>query len=231
MRILIGCEVWDEVRSRFEEKGFDAWSCDVKQSKNLNNKKHIQSDLLSILNQGWDALIAFPPCTFLTTTGARWLYHPDDKNLHITKRRPHPLYPNRKDDQKKAIAFFKTLYNCSIRYVALENPAINVINTTFKKPSQVIHPYYFGDNAQKATGLWLKNLPPLVWTPTNTIFDDVVTVVEKGNIKEYGAKKRKMATWYNNKSIRDKTFPGIAQAMVDQWSKYLTNASKNKRSI
>lgn len=222
MRILVGCEKWDEVRSRFEELGFDAWSCDLEPSKNQNNKKHLQQDLLSVLDMGWDALIAFPPCTFLTTTGSAWLYHPDDKHLHRSKRRPHPKYPDRKEKQKQAIAFFKTLYNCPIKYVALENPSTNILNTRFKKPTQIIQPYYFGDEAQKRTGLWLKNLPPLDWIPKGILFTDVPTIVEKGNMQIYGKRNKSIPEWLsNNKKIRDKTFPGIAQAMADQWGSFL----------
>lgn len=163
---------------------------------------------------GFDLMIAHPPCTFLSVSGARWYYHPDDKDLPYEERRPHPKYPNRRKDQEDAIKFFLKVANCDIDRIAIENP-IGVMSTKWKKPNQIIHPWMFGDEASKATCLWLKNLPELV--PTN--------IVDKGEQVVFSSGKR-MSKWMSDcfklskeerQTMRSKTFQGIADAMAEQW--------------
>lgn len=182
---------------------------------------HIQGDVLKIINQKWDLIIAFPPCTYLTTTGNRWLYHPEDKHLQTNKRRPHPLHPDRLKLQKEAIEFVKKIWSASVKKMAIENP-VGVLSTKWLKPTQYIQPYWFGDEAQKKTGLWLRGLPPL--KPTNIVKPKIIHK-ESYSCPEWmyktGGSKKKYIDhpWhYGTDSItRSKTFPGVAAAMAEQW--------------
>lgn len=214
MRILIGCEESDEVRGRFEKLGFDAWSCDILPNRS-NTPKHLQTDIFEILNLNWDVLIAFPPCTHLASSGAAW------------------FEKKRKDGrQKEGIDFFMKLVNANIKHIAIENP-IGTMSNLYRRPDQIIHPFYFGDAASKSTCLWLKNLPVLYHNKTINLFDDVVTHV-KPNFVLYKSKKNKSGLSKHNpdfqigngarrSQIRSKTFPGIAEAMATQWGQYLRN--------
>lgn len=166
-----------------------------------------------MLDYGWDLMIAHPPCTYLTNTGNRWFYHPEDKDLDFKERRPHPLYPKRQKDREEGIEFFLKLWNSNIDKIALENP-IGVLSTIFKKPTQIIQPYEYGHSASKATCLWLKNLNPLV--PTKIVDVEYVTT----------STGKRFSKWYWDTSkekgqkrqlIRSKTFEGIAKAMAEQW--------------
>jgi hypothetical protein len=178
----------------------------------LQNGKRIK------LKRQWDIMIAHPPCTYLAVSGARWYYHPEDSHLPTDKRRPHPKYPFRKKDREDATNFFVKLYNVPIEKVAIENP-IGTINTQFMRPTQIVHPYMFGDAASKATCLWLKGLPPLM--PTN--------IVDKGERINFKSGKSQ-PKWYSDafvkaktpeerRTMRSKTFKGMAMAMAEQWTK------------
>lgn len=146
MKILIACEYSGRVREAFRKLGHDAWSCDLLPSDD-NSPYHIQGDVLEILNDGWDMMIAHPPCTHLAVSGARWF---KDKQV----------------EQKEALAFVRQLLDAPIPMMALENP-ISVISSKIRKPDQIIQPWQFGHGETKATCLWLKNLPKL--TPTNIV--------------------------------------------------------------
>lgn len=199
-RILVACEESDEVRSRFEKYGFDAWSCDLEPNRNPK-AKHYQGNVLDIIHDNWDIMIAFPPCTHLAVSGAAWFNQ------------------KRKDGrQQEAIDFFMKLVNAPIPRIAIENP-VGIMSKIYKAPTQIIHPYMFGDEARKKTCLWLKNLPRLYHNAEPNLFDKNVTWVSQGKIiNGYPA-------WMfnNNKKHRSKTFPGIAKAMADQWSTILNN--------
>lgn len=212
MRVLVGCEYSGTVRDAFTARGHDAISCDFLPTDKPG--KHYQGNVFDIINDGFDLAIFHPTCTFLCGSGARWFYHPEDKHLPIEQRRPHPKYPNRKQDQKDAFEFFMQLYNCNIPKIAVENP-IGVVSRLFRKPDQVVQPWMFGDEASSFTCLWLKNLPLL--TPTK--------IVGRGEFITHksGVKKPK---WYadalnlppkERMKIRSKTFQGIADAMAEQW--------------
>ena len=137
-------------------------------------------------------------------------------------------YPNRKRDRQEAIDFFLKLAQADIEHIAIENP-IGIMSTQWKKPSQIIQPYQFGDRAQKTTCLWLKNLPLL--TPTNIVDSGEFHVTKSG---------KKQPQWYydalwsktqeGRRTIRSKTFPGIAKAMAEQWGGYLIDEKENKRT-
>ena len=146
LNVLIACEFSGIVRDAFRKEGYNAWSCDLLPSES-NNKYHYQKDILKVSQYKWDLIIAFPPCTHLAVSGARWF-----KNQHI--------------EQEQAINFFLTLINLPINHIALENP-IGIMSTIYRKPDQIIQPWQFGHGETKATCLWLKNLPKLI--PTEVV--------------------------------------------------------------
>jgi hypothetical protein len=146
MRVLVACEFSGTVRDAFRDRGHDAWSCDLLPTERPG--QHIIGDALAVLGEGWDLLIAHPPCTHLAVSGARWF-----------KSKPPEL-------QADALAFVRALLDAPIQRIALENP-ISVISSKIRKPDQVIQPWQFGHGEVKATCLWLKGLPPLV--PTNVV--------------------------------------------------------------
>lgn len=144
-KILIACEFSGTVRDAFTQIGFDATSCDILPTDKPG--KHYQGDVLNIINDGWDLMIAHPPCTHLAVSGARW-------------------FSEKKEEQKKAIEFVQTLLNAPIKHIALENP-ISIISSKIRKPDQIIQPWMFGHGETKSTCLWLKGLPKLI--PTNIV--------------------------------------------------------------
>jgi site-specific DNA-cytosine methylase len=139
MRVLVACEYSGVVRDAFKSRGHDAVSCDLLPTDVPGN--HYQGDVLDIINDGWDLMIAHPPCTHLAVSGARW--------FHL-----------KREEQAAALDFVRTLLDADIPRIALENP-VSVISTRIRKPSQVIQPWQFGHGETKATCLWLKNLPLL----------------------------------------------------------------------
>lgn len=201
MRVLIACEFSGTIRDKFSEKGHDAWSCDLLDSECHGN--HYKGSVFSIIDDGWDLMIAHPPCTYLAVSGNRWLYNKDG-----TKNQ------KRWDKRWDALDFVWKLMKADIPKICIENP-VSCISSEIRKPDQIIEPYMFGDEAQKATCLWLKGLPRLRATK----------IVGRGEFV-YSKSGNKMAKWYNDafnyskqlrQKIRSKTFDGMAQAMADQW--------------
>lgn len=139
LRVLIACEFSGIVRDAFTRRGHDAVSCDLIPSETPGN--HYQGDVMDIINDGWDMMIAFPPCTYLASSGARW-------------------WKDRKQEQSDALEFVRRLLNAPIERIALENP-IGRISTRIRRPDQIIQPWQYGHGETKATCLWLKNLPLL----------------------------------------------------------------------
>ncbi len=185
MKILIACEFSGIVREEFRKRGHDAWSCDFLPSD--ISGKHYQGDVMDIINDGWDMMIAFPVCTRLCNSGVQWL----------AKR-------NLWKDMKKAARFFKDLYNCNIPRVAIENPiphkyALEIIG---RKYSQIIQPWQFGHPETKAICLWIKMLPLL--KPTNIVDGREQRIWKMPPSKDRG-------------KLRSVSFPGIGQAMAEQW--------------
>ena len=206
MKVLVACEYSGIVRDAFLKRGHDAISCDILPSES-GFGKHYQGDVRDILYDDWDLMIAHPPCTYLSVTQSRWMYHPDDKNLPNNQKRPHPLHPNRKQYQDKALDFVKILLDAPIEKIALENP-VSVISSKIRKPNQIINPYQFGHPEQKKTCLWLKNLPLL--KETNNVYDYMMTLPDK----------ERMRIWWmgsNKGKERSKFYTGIAEAMAEQW--------------
>ncbi len=145
MKVLVACEYSGRVRDAFTKLGHDATSCDLLPTDVPG--KHYQGDVLDIINDGWDLMIAHPPCTHLAVSGARW-------------------FKEKAKEQEEALEFVKVLLSAPIERIALENP-ISVISSKIRKPDQIIQPWQFGHGETKATCLWLKNLPKLV--PTNIV--------------------------------------------------------------
>jgi hypothetical protein len=139
MKVLVACEFSGVVRMAFRAKGHDAWSCDVLPAE--DGGEHIQADVLSVLDSGWDLMIAHPPCTHLAVSGARW-------------------FGEKRVEQSEALDFVRKLLDAPIQRIALENP-ISIISSHIRKPDQIIQPWQFGHGEVKATCLWLKGLPKL----------------------------------------------------------------------
>ncbi len=196
MRILIACEFSGIVREAFKRKGHDAWSCDLLPTEIPG--QHIQGDVLEILNDNWDMMIAHPPCTYLSYAG-----------LHYNKNNP-----NRQNKTKLAVEFVLKLWNSNIPKICIENPRGYLQN--WRKPDMEIHPYYFGDSELKRTCLWLKNIPPLMITGLMEKPKPYHSIIRKS-----GGKKGKVYNYYfhQNKTAheRSRTFKGIAEAMANQW--------------
>ena len=186
MKVLIACEFSGIVREAFNKKGHDAWSCDVLPTE--MEGKHIQDDVLLHLHEGWDLMIAHPPCTRLCNSGVMWL---EKRNLW--------------DDLEKGAWFFNQLMNADIPKIAVENPIPNKYALKYigRKYNQIIQPWQFGHGETKATCLWLKNLPKLI--PTN--------IVEGREQRLYRLPPSK-----DRAKLRSKTSQGIAEAMASQWS-------------
>lgn len=146
-RVLVACEYSGVVRDAFARLGWDAWSCDILPTDSPGN--HHQGDVRDILAEGWDIMVAHPPCTHLAVSGARWF---------SAKRAS--------GEQQAALDFVRLLLDAPIPHIALENP-VSIISSKIRKPDQVIQPWQFGHGETKATCLWLKNLPRL--TPTNIV--------------------------------------------------------------
>lgn len=215
-RVLIACEESQAVTKAFRKLGFEAFSCDILPSTGGHPEWHYQQDVFEVINKGWDLMIAHPPCTYLSVSGAKHLYNKDGS-------------PNeeRYNNQRQALLFVKKLMDANIEHIAIENP-ISVISTKLCKPDQIVQPYWFGDSASKSTCLWLKNLPKL--EPTD--------MVDKGEFKEWidgkSGKPKRQAMWYyealqkaksteERRGLRSKTFQGIADAMAKQWGNYILN--------
>jgi hypothetical protein len=222
-RILVACEESQAVTKELRALGHEAFSCDLLPCSGGHPEWHIQGDVFEAIGQGWDVMIAHPPCTFLSASGAGWLYNPEDRDLPIQARRPHPLYPNRKKDRDDAVEFVKRLYESEIPCIAIENP-IGSLSSLWRKPDQIVQPWMFGDKASKSTCFWLKGLPKLV--PTD--------IVDKGEFFEWKdgrtGKLKKQPMWYykalseaktpaERRTLRSKTFQGMAKAIAKQWSK------------
>lgn len=145
MRVLVACEYSGKVRDAFKAKGHDAWSCDLLPTD--VEGQHIQGDVLDVLDQGWDLMVAHPPCTHLAVSGARW-------------------FKDKQQEQHEALEFVKALLDAPIDRIALENP-VSIISSKIRKPDQIVQPWQHGHGETKATCLWLKGLPKL--KPTNIV--------------------------------------------------------------
>ena len=212
-KILIACEESQEVCKAFRNKGFEAYSCDIIECSGGHPEWHMQCDVIPLLKEKWNCIIAFPPCTDLCVSGASW-------------------FEQKRQDgrQEKSIEFFCSFLDLDCPHVCIENP-IGIISGKYitehfpdladkynlpRKPDQIIQPYQFGHPYTKSTCLWLKNLPPL--KPTN-----ILERPENGWVNQsftpsgrYGGFKR-----FNGSKMRSRTFRGIALAMAEQWGEII----------
>jgi hypothetical protein len=200
MKVLIACEFSGIVREAFRKRGHDAWSCDLLPTEIPG--QHIQGDVLAELDNGWDLMIAHPPCTYLTTTGNKWM---SDK----FKVR----FPDRWKQRQSAVDFFLKLYNSKVNKIAIENP-VGIMSTCFRKPDQYIHPHMFGDRHAKKTCLWLDNLPLL--KPTKIVEPEYYIYKDGRRDPIWHVESMKLKPQERMKE-RSRTFQGIANAMAEQW--------------
>ena len=186
LRVLVGCEFSGIVREAFKAKGHYALSCDLEPTEIPG--LHYQGDIRDIIEDKWDMGIFFPPCTYLCAVGAvRW------------------KEPGRKEMQQEALQFVQYLWQAPIPRIAIENP-VGYLNSHWRKPDQIIQPYYFMEKYSKKTCLWLKNIPPLFVTCVNMDYENNTFVTR---MPGHGKERQK---------ARSKTFQNIALAMAEQWS-------------
>lgn len=226
MKVLVACEESQTVCKAFRERGHEAYSCDIIDCSGGHPEWHIRCDVIPLLNGNcnfvtcdgtyhtidgkWDLIIAHPPCTFLTVTGNRW--------FNVERYGEKAI--QRMKDRNEAAAFFISIWNADCDKVVIENP-IGYMSTHFRKPDQIIHPYYFAKSEddenceRKSTCLWLKGVPPLKYTVR---FEPRIVAYKNGkgtdspwHINTIGLPKEERSR------LRSKTFPGIAKAMAEQW--------------
>lgn len=209
LKVLVACEESQTVCKAFRALGYEAYSCDIQDCSGGHPEWHLKQDVLPLLHEHWDLIIAHPPCTYMSKAGARWMY-PTAGNL--SKER-YKLSQEAKD-------FFMEFYNCDCKHLAIENPVpLKVVN--LPPPNQAIQPYEFGEPYSKKTLLWLKGLPKLQptkiltehtpWMPSNT-----------GGFSRGQGGSRGIA---HDPKTASKTFQGIADAMAKQWGDFLTKCS------
>ena len=207
LKILIACEYSGIVREAFKAKGYDVTSCDFLPTDIPG--KHYQGDVFDIINDGWDMMIAHPPCTYLCIAG-----------LHYSKKDPM-----RTEKTIEAVEFFRKLYDSNIPKVCVENP-VGYMSTVFRKPDQIIDPFNFGVSERKKTCLWLKSLPVLEHTNTVEV-KPYKTIIRKTGSK---AGQPYNYYWRQGKSAHDRsrTFQCIADAMADQWGSVAVESVEEK---
>lgn len=202
MKILCACEESQVVTKEFRKRGHEAYSCDIEPCSGGHPEWHLQQDVIPLLKNDWDMIIAFPPCTHLSAAGARyWKEKQQDGR------------------QQQGIDFFMKFADCDCEKVAIENPT-GIINTTWRKPDQIFHPHHFGDPFQKRTCLWLKGLPILEHTNVIEPLYKWGSNSSRGGLLKDGTRRKANLPAYNSwepGKTRSKTFPGIARAMAEQW--------------
>jgi site-specific DNA-cytosine methylase len=201
--VLIACEFSGITRNAFASLGHNAVSCDFLPSELPGN--HYQGDVLDVINEGWDLMIAHPPCTYLSYAGNAYFNLPGRSQMRID-----------------ALQFFNKLLNAPIKFICVENPQ-GIIDKVIRKHDQIIHPYYFGEKHLKRTCLWLKNLPLLYYTLQPNLFSEPTACdkpnpiyIDKSGKKRYYVDSIKGGS--NGIQLRNKSFQSIAAAMAAQWS-------------
>jgi hypothetical protein len=196
MKVLVACEYSGIVRDAFRDLGHDTMSCDLLPSDKPG--PHYQGDVFDIINDGWDLMVAHPPCTYLSVSGMHWT----TRGLRDPKL------------TEDALEFVQRLMGCNIPKWAIENP-ISIISSRIRKPDQIIQPYEFGHDASKKTCLWLKGLPLL--QPTQYVEPRIIDGKQRwGNQTNSG--QNTIGPSADRWKIRSTTFDGIAKAMSQQWS-------------
>jgi len=192
MKVLIACEESQAVCIEFRKLGHEAYSCDIEPCSGGHPEWHLQQDVIPLLNEKWDMIIAFPPCTHLAVSGAAWFEQ------------------KRKDGrQQQGIDFFMQFVNADCDRIAIENP-VGIMSTIYRKPDQIIQPYEFGHPESKATCLWLKNLQKLQQTDNVKEFFDTLPKNKQQRLHYLPPSPERA-------KLRSKTYSGIAKAMAEQW--------------
>ena len=197
MKVLVACEYSGKVREAFRKLGHDAWSCDLLPADD-NSPYHYQCDVLTLLDKGWDMMVAHPPCTYLTNAGVTWLHR----------------QPGRWKKVREGAEFFKTLLEADIPLIAVENPIMHkyAVEIIGRRQDQVLQPWMFGHTERKGTCLWLKGLPKL--TPTNIVKEEMLKLPKNQQQRLHYLPPSK-DRW----KLRSETYQGIADAMAEQWGK------------
>jgi hypothetical protein len=206
MRVLVACEFSGRVRDAFIARGHDAVSCDILPAE--RDGPHIQGDVLEVLDQGWDLMIAHPPCTYLSDAGIA-----------------HRDRPGRAELAELALQFFLRLYTAPIPKVAVENPRSSIINSRFRKPDQTVHPWYFGERQMKRTCLWLRGLPKLWWEMENNLFGAATATLRPEPTRidnvtwrvKFRYATDSMRGGADRAHNRSRTFQAIADTFAQQW--------------
>lgn len=196
-RVLVACEVYQTITEKFRNVGIEAYSCDIEPCCGGYPEWHLQQDVIPLLKEKWDMILAFPPCQYLTSAGNGWKSHERDLL------------------RKNAADFFMEFINADCKYISVENP-VGYMNKAYRKPDQIVHPYYFGDPVVKRTCLWLKGLPKLEYDK-NSVLKPIPTYCGVSG-KFYYFVDSSQGNFKKHKKYRSRTFDSIATAMVDQWS-------------
>ena len=216
MKVLIACEESQRVCIAFRKRGHEAYSCDIQEPSGGHLEWHILGDALKAIEGGrittmdgkthdigrWDLLIAHPPCTYLTLAGNKWFKH------EFADR-----FPDRQKQRKEAVEFFMAFANADCDRIAIENP-VGIMSSQWRKPDQYIEPYMYGDPEKKKTGLWLKGLPLL--KPTNIVEPVIIHCKSGANEPRWHIETMHLPKEERSRA-RSQTFPGIAEAMAEQW--------------
>lgn len=242
LKVLIACEESQAVCKAFRELGHEAYSCDIQECSGGHPEWHILGDVLEVLNpqphygyiveeepewigiefdtmdgtyhrieSKWDLIIAHPPCTYLTLAGNKWF-----------KSEYKDRFPERAKQREDAVEFFVQFANADCDHIAIENP-VCIMSSRWRKPDQYVEPYFFGEPEKKKTGLWLKGLPLLI--PTNVVEPVIIHCASGANEPRWHMETMKLQKEERSRA-RSKTFPGIAKAMAEQWSRYIEEERK-----
>jgi hypothetical protein len=223
MKVLIACEFSCVVRNAFLKRGHDAYSCDLVPSEQEPHSRHLRQDVMEVLDHPWDLMIAHPPCTHLSVSGARW-------------------FKEKVNEQAAALDFVRALMAAPIPRIAIENP-VSVISSRIRRPDQIIQPWMFGHGETKTTCLWLKNVPKLEPTdivvpewavcadgtihmsakgkrdnPTHFLTGRTTRVLKGAQLDQWNRIHR-MPPGPDRGKMRSRTYTGIAEAMAHQWGR------------
>ena len=226
IRVLVGCEYSATVRDAFNSyDDVEAWSCDLLPA-DVPSDRHIVGDVFDVIRDGdWDLLIGFPPCTYLTVSGA-WLFA-DRADIKRNVADGVLVGQDRKAARVEALQFVRKLETCGIPYVALENPSRSSLCTMYRRPDQVVQPFQYGHDASKSTGLWLTNLPPI--RPGNEHVEPRMVKSDKtGKLlprwaNQTDSGQNALPPTGDRWKIRSETYQGIADAMAETWVNHIRN--------
>lgn len=215
MRVLVACEESQAVTIELRKLGHEAYSCDIQECSGGHPEWHIVGDVLQVINDGWDMMIAHPPCTRLTNAGRRWMHNPPPGKTMVQMWR----------DFFDAVSFYKKLRNAPIPKIAIENPIMHdhARELLGKSKRNIVQPWWFGDKAFKATGFELINLPDLISNLPGNLPGSRLDPPASGTEEhKKWSKIHRMSPGKDRAKSRSKTFPGIAKAIAEQWAGDIT---------